>query len=294
MSAYLRVCADPTPVASAGLRGVFALSPRRYPSVISPAAPRCPPFQLPATRPLPPHTSRTATTSKGFLFVHVKILAMQAKGRETKFPGQAACSPCRRRKSRCKFESDSQACLMCRAHETDCVPVAPPRSRPRPVSTRRARAKAAPPRTRPPVGPAPEALAGLGTDATSAETLTENIGGHNLSGPPPATPLCLDSGPTRSRQPAPLDEAEDDSPHIMGPAIADDENFLEGYLSTTQAGHSERLIIAVFPGTSSSPVVFTRVKKRPLGISRDISPSKAKLQMIEKLIEPHQQDVVDM
>lgn len=183
---------------------------------------------------------------------------------------------------------------MCRAHETHCVPAASAAPRPRLASTPRQRAKAAPAWARSPGGPNLGAASESSTHGASGETPAAHSGGfvpHFSAHAPSSNAHFV----TAARpQPAPLDEAEDDSPHIIGPAVADDRHFLEDYLSTTQAGHGAKEIRPVFPGISSLPVVFTRVKRRPLGISRDMSLSKAKLQMIEKLLEPHQQHVVDM
>jgi hypothetical protein len=65
-------------------------------------------------------------------------------------------------------------------------------------------------------------------------------------------------------------------------------------LSSVHAGNGARIIRPVLPGITSAPIVFTRVQKRPLGVAIDSSPSYPKLQTIEKLLEPWQQQVVDM
>lgn len=227
---------------------------------------------------------------------------MQAQGREPKPPGQTACLPCRRRKSRCKYEPGSQACLMCRAHEVECVPV--PRSRPHPLPPRTPRARIrATPRARSSFAAGAEGTSSPDTQvmeqsAPRAEphSTTPAHVGNPIHPPFSGTLNSTSLGPAlaSTTHPVPLDEAEDDSPHIMGPAVASDNHFLEDYLSTTQAGNGARTIRPVLPGMTSSPVVFTRVQKRPLGIATHMSLSRTKLQTIDKLLEPCQEQVINM
>ena len=235
-----------------------------------------------------------------------RALTMGGKGRNPKSHGQTACLPCRRRKSRCKYEPGSQACLMCRAHEVECVPV--PRSGPHPLPPRAPRTRArATPRARLSFAENDECASGQDTQPTAHSSsstephrttnvlrsvqLGDLVHPHFMGA---ATSTRLTSPPTSTNQPLPLDEAEDDSPHIMGPAVASDKHFLEDYLSTTQTGSNGKTIRPVLPGLASSPVVFTKVQKRPLGTARHVSVSRAKLQMVEKLLEPHLEQVLNM
>ncbi|CAG9996352.1 unnamed protein product [Clonostachys byssicola] len=228
------------------------------------------------------------------------------KGRSSKSQGHPACLPCRRRKSRCKFEPGSQACLMCRAHESNCVMASGPELNPRPPSTQQARGKVPTPRKR----AAPDAEASQEQDAhvrVSSERRLSLATPHALSSESqpaltalapqfPGTPssLFFASTPAVGNHPLALDEAEDDSPHIMGPAVARDRHLLEDYLSIVQAGNRTRTIRPALPGIATVPVVFTKVQKRPIGVAMDPSPSHAKLQVITKLLEPYREQVVNM
>lgn len=89
-------------------------------------------------------------------------------------------------------------------------------------------------------------------------------------------------------------EAEDDNPHILGPAVMDDNHVLADYLSNIPGNRGMRAIRPVELGSSSSPIVFTKVQKRPLGMMLNSNPALHKLQVIEKLIEPWALHLVDM
>ncbi|OQE87612.1 hypothetical protein PENNAL_c0019G09138 [Penicillium nalgiovense] len=153
-----------------------------------------------------------------------------------------ACVPCRRRKSRCKLEPHTAACLMCRAHGTE---------------------SAAQSLSRPPLVRASPQFS-IVTQAQNDQD----------------TPLSL--------------EAEDDNPHILGPAVTGDNHVLADYLSNISGGQGIREIRPVEPGSSSSPVIFTKVQKRPLGLMVNSSPALHKLQTIEKLVEPWGPHLIDI
>ncbi|KAH7268817.1 fungal-specific transcription factor domain-containing protein [Fusarium solani] len=215
----------------------------------------------------------------------------QSKARALRANGQPACLPCRRRKSRCTFELGLQACLMCRAHETECTTAPLAQSRPRPPPTPRSRARTFQSRDISPLHGAATQQRPLPAPQTPPQPAIGSL--VTLLSASPAS-FHVDPGPASPSRPVPLDEAEDDNPHIIGPAIASDRHFLEDYLSSVHAGNGARIIRPVLPGITSAPIVFTRVQKRPLGVAIDSSPSYPKLQTIEKLLEPWQQQVVDM
>ncbi|CAG8248089.1 unnamed protein product [Penicillium salamii] len=172
-----------------------------------------------------------------------------------------ACLPCRRRKSRCKIEPHTEACLMCRAHGTDCTF---PNGRAKATSHKRHSAETAP-RVPHPALRTPVACPLNGPLAVSPHF--SNSQSQNLD-----TPLSL--------------EADDDNPHILGPAVTGDNHVLADYLSNISGGQGIREIRPVEPGSSSSPVIFTKVQKRPLGLTVNFSPAMKNLETIEKLIEP--------
>ncbi|CAG8132629.1 unnamed protein product [Penicillium olsonii] len=166
-----------------------------------------------------------------------------------------ACIPCRRRKSRCKFEPHTEACLMCRAHGTECT-------------FPNGRAKATHKR------PSTETLPRIPHPAVRTQPLNDPmVASPQLPSQIPNldTPLSL--------------EADDDNPHIVGPVVTGDSHVLADYLSNI-SGQGMREIRPVEPGSSSSPVIFTKVQKRPLGLTVNSNPAMKNLETIEKLVEP--------
>ncbi|KAJ5836376.1 hypothetical protein N7447_002402 [Penicillium robsamsonii] len=178
-----------------------------------------------------------------------------------------ACVPCRRRKSRCKLEPHTAACLMCRAHGTECTF---PNGRAKSTPQKRYSTETGPllphPSLRTPIAAAqPLSRAPLVAASPQFSIVTQAQSDQD-------TPLSL--------------EAEDDNPHILGPAVTGDNHVLADYLSNISGGQGIREIRPVEPGSSSSPVIFTKVQKRPLGLMVNSSPALHKLQTIEKLVEP--------
>lgn len=90
-------------------------------------------------------------------------------------------------------------------------------------------------------------------------------------------------------------EAGDDSSHIISPAVADDNDILESYLSTAQV--EKRRCLARSGPTSNGPlrpVRFNVVPRRPLGVSAKQSVAEAKLEVIERYMDPHIDEFLDL
>ena len=189
-----------------------------------------------------------------------------AKGRS-----QPACNPCRRRKSRCKYEPAEHVCLMCKTHQTQCV--RPPRNGSVQSTWRDGQIEQS--SRYPPQSPS---QASMRTRDPRPSIVDANSVAISTS-----PSLCLGAAPE-----AAFDANDEDNPHIVAPATAADSHFLQDYLSSIHATQGERAIRPALPGTASAPVVFMRVRKRPVGLTIDPNPSSAKLQMIVKLLEPHQ------
>jgi hypothetical protein len=85
---------------------------------------------------------------------------------------------------------------------------------------------------------------------------------------------------------------DDDSPHILGPAVTSDSHVLADYLSNVRDGTRAMPMIRPMLGGDSEPVMFTRVQKRPLGMAVDPTPPSLQLQMIQKLVEPWADELV--
>jgi hypothetical protein len=240
-----------------------------------------------------------------------------------------ACLPCRRRKSRCQTEGlaaggtgGGGACLMCRAHGTECVypgsgeqqPSASPKSAS--VDRRHQHRRASGVRDRNPGYsirgpderrvPLPNSLSpsvGKSTASsgnTSSGTASVQAHTSTVHGLADGRPL---NQATNHR--ADVDEADQSSLefgtaddhalnlHILGPAVTKDNQVLSDYLSAIPgAGRGTRVVPV--PASRSRPVIFTRVQKRPVGRSGNRSPSAEKLEIIERLLEPYASDVIDV
>ncbi|KAJ5238830.1 transcriptional regulator family: Fungal Specific TF [Penicillium chermesinum] len=217
---------------------------------------------------------------------------MQSEERPYKSHVKPACLPCRRRKSRCKLEPTTTACLMCRAHGTECSFPAEKRRKTAPRTPRRRNYEGNASASETPVPGTETALApdiGVLRNASSRN--------HPFSSPTVRNmhqPARSEWGPPPGAQETPLSlEAEDDNPHIVGPAVVDDSHVLADYLSGFSGSRGIRSIQPIQPGCSS-PIVFTKVQKRPVGIMLNSNPALHKLQIVEKLIEPWSSHMVDL
>lgn len=213
-----------------------------------------------------------------------------------------ACVPCRRRKSRCQSEATSEICLMCRAHQTDCVFPAgsnsgsnrTPDSARRRRQTRSTGGSVTPVRRPPPV-PGPEDSV-LGHPAPALIPILGSVPDSENASSGAAEWSAQGQDTQEEESPLALGSADDQQHnlHIVGPAVTSDNQVLSDYLSAMPgATRGSRLIIPV-PGNRSQPVLFTMVQKRPLGMAANRSSSAEKLEMIERLLEPFEADVIDL
>lgn len=214
-----------------------------------------------------------------------------------------ACLQCKRRKSRCKIEAHSPACLMCRVHGTSCT--FPPQK----VTSRGRACKAG-----------PTAATSSSTNSASQQQAQQQLQ-QEVEREPPATPIvspwsstglgppgtrAVTSTPTDSVGPAattttttPLsgDDEDQENPHIVGPANTNDSQVLTDYLSIVGSSSTRmRMVHPVRLSTSlsSRPVLFAAVKKRPVGVQVYSNHAREKLHIIEQLLSPHAQDAVDL
>lgn len=223
-----------------------------------------------------------------------------------------ACLSCRRRKSRCQSEADSSICLMCRAHGTECVypgnsqAEQPSSGKATPSAKRRRRSNvrprtsasgSSPPRaSTPPFRGVPESGTNhssamnrtrLPNLMTPAPPLVETSAGHGISGRDQRNVYDEDL----------FDSSADDHTqnlHIVGPAVTKDSQVLSDYLSAIPGATRGAQMVVPVPANRSRPVLFTRVQKRPVGISINRSPSAEKLDIIEHLIGPLVSDAIDL
>jgi hypothetical protein len=95
-----------------------------------------------------------------------------------------------------------------------------------------------------------------------------------------------------------LAESGDSITHIISPAIVDDNEELDSYLSSNPAVGIRRITRTSSTSTSMGPpsrrVLFNTVLKKPLGIHARQTLAASKLEVIEKLLEPHIMDLIDL
>jgi hypothetical protein len=217
-----------------------------------------------------------------------------------------ACLACRKRKSRCKTEHTADACAMCQVHDTECK--FPENSDKSGIKTRRYTQRG---------GAATALMKPIQKQRIPAkETYLGDGDPHSQGRAPeiryhlePETSAGIASSPHALRRPNSLQaeschlmhvlaETGDKSTHIISPTIVDDNEILERYLSNASVPPRRRMIRADSsssqPGRPIRPVLFTMVPRRPLGVSQNQSLACNKCEVIEKLIEPYENDLVDM
>ncbi|KAI1842058.1 hypothetical protein JX266_011709 [Neoarthrinium moseri] len=118
----------------------------------------------------------------------------------------------------------------------------------------------------------------------------------NESSPPTGNTWAELRRAEKDCQPTPLsaDDAEQENPHIVGPANTSDSQVLADYLSIISSSNGGVRMVRPVPASRSKPVLFATVKKRPIGMDNSPSPSQQKLHFIEKLLEPCIDQLIDL
>ena len=103
---------------------------------------------------------------------------------------------------------------------------------------------------------------------------------------------------TSQKSPVPLDQAGGDEANtlVVGPAAINDSQViadLADYLEPSAVNRTGIRLIRMMPG-EQGPVIFTTTHKRPLGMPVHESPSASKCQVIEKILEPHLDHLIDL
>lgn len=196
---------------------------------------------------------------------------------------QPACLQCKRRKSRCKIEAHSPACLMCRVHGTSCT-------FPQQKTSRGGRSDVNVATVRP--------IVASRSRAASQRRQTDEPPPAPPPPPPPPAPIVSpwssDSiGPATSLA---GDDQDQENPHIVGPANTNDSQVLTDYLSIVGSSNARmRMIHPVLSNRSTTrPVLFAAVKKRPVGVEVYSNHAREKLHIIEQLLSPHTQDAIGL
>ncbi|XHG07882.1 hypothetical protein AWENTII_011012 [Aspergillus wentii] len=208
-----------------------------------------------------------------------------SQGRPYRSHVYPACLPCKKRKSRCKTKT-SGICIMCQAHGTDCVfpyvddrlnqrlanPVKVSGVEKRGRAGRRHLAQRGSPRILPRLG------AGDGVSAIAR--VDEDVAVDDQDNEQALVGIVAESG--------------ENSSHVVSPAVADDNNVLESYLSAIPDAR-RRCLVGMSSGLHRGrPVLFNSVLRRPLGVNANQSLAAIKCELIEKYIEPDVKRLVDM
>jgi hypothetical protein len=214
------------------------------------------------------------------------------EGRPYRSHLQPACLSCRKRKSRCKTSDLSSKCLMCQAHATPCV---------FPRNEGKLRSK----NRRSPVNAAPQRMRTSEFTSTNHEPLGLPAAWNGSHQEGSAADLAKRpySNPAHRAESTSdlmglLGEAAEDSSHIVSPAVADDNEVLQSYLSTFPDSRSRLLSRKIQNSTSHlgplRRVMFDTIPKRPLGVLASQPVASQKLEIIEKFLEPYCADVINL
>lgn len=104
--------------------------------------------------------------------------------------------------------------------------------------------------------------------------------------------------------------SEEGSSYVVSPAIADDDRVFQEYLCNTSPGHSRRMVrfhlnfngnghgnrsgSGSHAGAHTRPILFSMVPRRGERETESRTLAASHLQTTEKLIAPHENDVIDL
>lgn len=213
-----------------------------------------------------------------------------------------ACIPCRKRKSRCKIDAaEASGCLMCRQNGTECkFPGAQEEARaPRAIRGNRQRARQATASSVPDSNLRQDAVeTQQAAHARSQLDVTRStLNPREQRYPARAIPLSTLPETPFSNTAVPFGGGEEES-HVIGPVLSPDTQLITNYLSNNPTGDGGvAQLVRPPPGESAAglkPIMFSAVRRRPLGTSVSQTTAALKCQMIEKLIDPFCTDLIDL
>lgn len=211
-----------------------------------------------------------------------------------------ACVPCRARKSRCESRRQS-SCVMCQAHGTDCVFPAAVQSRRRSNNLRR---NATSKEKNPSASVEPRMRCLSSTSPTlsprSFQSYTPQSEQYAQIGA-----MADHSSPSTGREDTSTSalvdlvaKSDKGSSHVVSPAIADDDRVFQEYLSNTSYGQSRRMVRFHLnlnnPSQYTRSILFHTVPKRGQREMESRSIAASNLKIIEKMIEPYHNDLIDL
>ncbi|KAJ6031188.1 hypothetical protein N7540_001920 [Penicillium herquei] len=229
---------------------------------------------------------------------------LESRGRPYRSHLHPACFACKKRKSRCKTRSHAEACIMCQAHGTECIfPRADngyiPRKLPVNASSRIAKNSTSVPRNRhgpttPQLIPDPAECGDDFIEIDHSQTQAACVQQDFSLIPSRGTDHQNERAEGLPHLAGIVPEAEDHSSHIVSPAIADDNEILESYLSAIPAARRHLSRIGPSSMRSIRPVRFNVVPRRPLGVNANQSLAAGKCEVIEKYIDPDIDEYLDL
>jgi hypothetical protein len=220
------------------------------------------------------------------------------QGRPYRSHLRPACDACRRRKSRCTTTETSDQCLMCQVHGSRCVFVDGEQTRRRKVPASQGHVIEYTESSS--IDPDDSSMSMVYPGDTHISDTVLSDGQTYHSGPAPMTSSAPQHAPAigEAGMSAMLAESGDSSTHIISPAIVDDNEELDSYLSSNPAVGVRRITRTSSTSSTMGPpsrrVLFNTVLKKPLGIHARQTLAASKLEVIEKLLEPHIMDLIDL
>ena len=96
-----------------------------------------------------------------------------------------------------------------------------------------------------------------------------------------------------------LEESADESSHIVGPALAQDAFVLEGHLTKDAVHYTNSSLIRpnpynIYSTDPRKPVLYMTVPRQRQGILTDKYPGSNQLEIVEKLVEPFADELIDL
>jgi hypothetical protein len=219
----------------------------------------------------------------------------QSEGRPYRSHMQPACVACRARKSRCKTSQASSTCFTCQLNGTECVfPPSLQRER-----KRRRLLKATSGATQHITTSNDSWWIALQTSPGHGSHHVREQRSHSAQVQPyHQSSAVADNLPNDVLTAEVSSEAggEEGSSHIVSPAIAEDDRVFQEYLSNISYGPNGRTI-RFHPhtyGGLTRPIVFNTIPKRGAREAESRAEAAAKFEVVERMISPHQADLLDL
>ena len=230
----------------------------------------------------------------------------KAAGRAYRSHTQPACLACRRRKSRCVIDGESDGkCSLCIIHETEClfpskrlesaevedkshgIPKSAPEQR---LSRKRKRLDETS------TAGLPERSSSAAQEISTHGTNRQSSRNQNPFAQPVDVSKSFEDSPAAFRL---LGETDHESSHIVGPLLANDAEVLQNYFSvlpqSSTSGQTVRPTpYSMFSKGPGGPVLYMTVQRQPAGLVKGFSPGFDQYRVIEKLVEPFAEDLVDL